>query len=87
MICSIEEEFEESVSDDDFYDVQSEASNIKTRIVTKYFLFWAKVMVPQARSWAKALAYIDLYAGPGRYDDGRNLRQSWFLRRQFKIRN
>jgi len=27
-------------------------------------------MVPQARSWAKALAYIDLFAGPGRYEDG-----------------
>jgi three-Cys-motif partner protein len=58
------------VSDEDFYDAQSEASQIKTRIVTKYFMFWAKVMVPQARSWARALAYIDLYAGPGRYDDG-----------------
>jgi len=33
-------------------------------------MFWAKVMVPQARSWAGSLAYIDLYAGPGRYDDG-----------------
>ncbi len=57
------------MSDDDFYDAQSEASSIKARIVTKYFLFWAKVMVPQAKSWAKGLAYIDLYAGPGRYDD------------------
>jgi three-Cys-motif partner protein len=58
------------VSDDDFYDAQSEASQIKARIVTKYFRFWAKVMIPQAKSWANALAYIDLYAGPGRYDDG-----------------
>lgn len=58
------------MTDDDFYDAQSEASQIKVRIVTKYFMFWAKVMVPQAKSWAGALAYIDLYAGPGRYDDG-----------------
>jgi three-Cys-motif partner protein len=58
------------VTDDDFYDAQSEASQIKARIVTKYFRFWAKVMIPQAKSWANALAYIDLYAGPGRYDDG-----------------
>jgi len=58
------------LSDDNFYDAQSEASQIKARIVTKYFLFWAKVMVPQAKSWARALAYIDLYSGPGRYDDG-----------------
>lgn len=58
------------MDDDDFYDAQSEASQIKARIVTKYFMFWAKVMVPQARDWAKALAYIDLFAGPGRYEDG-----------------
>ncbi len=58
------------MDDDDFYDAQSEASQIKARIVTKYFMFWAKVMVPQAKSWAKALAYIDLFAGPGRYEDG-----------------
>ena len=58
------------MDDDDFYDAQSEASQIKAQIVTKYFMFWAKVMVPQARSWAKALAYIDLFAGPGRYEDG-----------------
>jgi len=55
---------------DDFYDAQSEASLIKARIVTKYFAFWSKVMIPHAKSWAKGLAYFDLYAGPGRYDDG-----------------
>jgi hypothetical protein len=46
------------VSDDDFYDAQSEASQIKARIVTKYFRFWAKVMIPQAKSWANALAAV-----------------------------
>jgi three-Cys-motif partner protein len=58
------------VTGDDFYDAQSEASRIKAQIVTKYFGFWTKVMVPQAKRWAKGLAYIDLYAGPGRYEDG-----------------
>src|SRR5436190_15485209 len=58
------------LSSDDFYDAQAEASQIKARIVTKYFRFWAKVMIPQAKGWAKSLAYIDLYAGPGRYNDG-----------------
>jgi len=55
---------------DDFYDAQSEASLIKARIVTKYFGFWTKVMIPHAKKWAGGLAYLDLYAGPGRYDDG-----------------
>lgn len=55
---------------DDFYDAQSEASLIKARIVTKYFGFWTKVMIPHAKRWARGLAYLDLYAGPGRYDDG-----------------
>lgn len=57
-------------ADDDFFDSQSEASQIKARIVTKYFKFWSKVMIPQAKTWAKGLAYIDLYSGPGRYKDG-----------------
>jgi three-Cys-motif partner protein len=55
---------------DDFYDEQSEASQIKARIVTKYFRFWSKVMIPHGKGWAGGLAYFDLYAGPGRYADG-----------------
>ena len=58
------------MSSDQFFDVQAEPSQIKARIVRKYFRFWAKVMIPQAKSWAGSLAYIDLYAGPGRYNDG-----------------
>jgi three-Cys-motif partner protein len=27
-------------------------------------------MIPQAKKWAGGLMYFDLYAGPGRYDDG-----------------
>jgi hypothetical protein len=38
------------------------------RIVSKYFYVWAKIIVPHARS--KRIAYIDLFAGPGRYKDG-----------------
>lgn len=58
------------MADDDFYDAQSEVSQIKTRIVTKYFAFWARVMVPFAKRHGGRLAYFDLYAGPGRYQDG-----------------
>ncbi len=58
------------MSDYDFYDAQSEASQIKTRIVTKYFWFWSRVMISHARRQKCNLAYFDLYAGPGQYKDG-----------------
>jgi len=38
--------------------------------VAKYFWAWAKVVIPQARKRANKIAYIDLFAGPGRYKDG-----------------
>ena len=54
-----------------FFEEQSEASQIKTRIVSKYFQFWAKVMVGVVkRRGGNRLAYFDLYAGPGRYESG-----------------
>lgn len=58
------------MGNDDFYDEQFEASEIKTRIITKYFRFWTKVMVPLVKKRGKRLAYFDLYAGPGRFEDG-----------------
>jgi hypothetical protein len=62
------------VSDDDFYDAQSEASQIKARIVTKYFRFWAKVMIPQAKSWANALAFhFKQWGGANKKRSGRIL--------------
>ncbi len=45
---------------------QREQSAIKTEIVTKYFNSWCKIL----SSRFQKLAYIDLFAGPGIYDDG-----------------
>jgi three-Cys-motif partner protein len=53
-----------------FFDESREQSEVKTTIVTKYFWAWAKVMIPQAQRRSKNIAYIDLFAGPGRYKDG-----------------
>jgi three-Cys-motif partner protein len=39
----------------------------KTRIVSGYFATWAKIILPRAREGK--VAYIDLFAGPGRYAD------------------
>ena len=52
-----------------FFDKRTAHSEVKARIVAKYFSVWAKVMMPTAAKSGKDLAYIDLYAGPGRYRD------------------
>ncbi|MBU1319390.1 MAG: three-Cys-motif partner protein TcmP [candidate division Zixibacteria bacterium] len=61
------------MDDRDFFDAPEEASRIKSQIVKDYFLAWANVMIntlkKQPRSPQK-IAYIDLFAGCGRYKDG-----------------
>jgi three-Cys-motif partner protein len=49
-----------------FFDESREHSQIKARIVAKYFFAWVRVM----KKFAPRVAYIDLFAGPGRYEDG-----------------
>lgn len=57
----------------DFFEKPTAASLAKTRIVSKYFASWANVMKgnarPQRNQKLPWFAYIDLYAGPGRYND------------------
>jgi three-Cys-motif partner protein len=53
-----------------FFDERSDQSEVKARIVQKYFYAWAKVITPAAQKWGNSIAYIDLFAGPGRYKDG-----------------
>lgn len=57
---------------ENFFDEQKEQSQVKTTIVTKYFWAWAKIItnVQGRSSRDKRIAYIDLFAGPGRYKDG-----------------
>src|SRR5437667_4995709 len=59
------------MSTDSFFRESKEQSAVKTAIVSKYFWSWAKVIMPQAqRRNAPKIAYLDLFAGPGRYEDG-----------------
>jgi three-Cys-motif partner protein len=58
------------MADNSFFSEQSEQSAVKAAIVQKYFWSWAKVMLPRAKSGR--IAYIDLFAGPGRYQDGKS---------------
>ncbi len=47
-----------------FFAESTEQSQIKAKIVSDYFVIWAKVITQVQRS--DRIAYIDLFAGPGR---------------------
>src|SRR6266851_5037445 len=53
-----------------FFAESREQSQVKARIVSKYFWAWAKVIIPSTKMHGNRIAYIDLFAGPGRYEDG-----------------
>jgi three-Cys-motif partner protein len=53
-----------------FFDERTDQSEVKARIVQKYFYAWTNVVMPTAQKHGGRIAYIDLYAGPGRYKDG-----------------
>jgi three-Cys-motif partner protein len=55
----------------DFFDEMTEQSEIKVQIVHKYFSAWSKVMISLVKRKPKPqIAYVDLYCGPGKYNDG-----------------
>jgi three-Cys-motif partner protein len=56
--------------DNQFFNESSEQSQIKARIIQKYFWAWAKVIIPTVKRHDNRILYIDLFAGPGRYKDG-----------------
>jgi len=58
------------MSTDAFFTESKEQSKVKAEIVAKYFTTWAKVVIPTAKKKASRISYVDLFAGPGRYDDG-----------------
>ena len=53
-----------------FFEEQKDQSEAKARIIQKYFWAWANVILSQKH--VNKIAYIDLFAGPGRYEDGAN---------------
>lgn len=57
---------------DKFFEEQRDQSQIKAEIVSQYFFVWAKVIIATQKQYNKGskVAYIDLFAGPGRYKDG-----------------
>ncbi|MFO7719205.1 MAG: three-Cys-motif partner protein TcmP [Gillisia sp.] len=59
--------------DNSFFEEQKEQSLIKSTIVAKYFDVWANVIISTQKRYpqhSQKIAYIDLFAGPGRFKDG-----------------
>jgi three-Cys-motif partner protein len=54
----------------EFFSERADQSEVKALIVSQYFDIWAKVIAPNTMLSDGKLAYIDLFAGPGRYEDG-----------------
>jgi three-Cys-motif partner protein len=54
-----------------FFDTQTDESRLKTEIVEAFFVSWARVLSGHQKRDGRvpALAYVDLFAGPGRYVD------------------
>lgn len=53
-----------------FFEPSTEQSRIKATIVRDYFWAWARVILPTVKKQRGRIAYIDLFAGKGRYKDG-----------------
>ncbi len=58
------------MNEQNFFDESREQSIVKATIVSKYFWAWAKVIIPTAKTHGGKIAYLDLFAGRGRYQDG-----------------
>ncbi|WP_205028036.1 three-Cys-motif partner protein TcmP [Oleisolibacter albus] len=56
---------------DPFFNERSDQSEVKAAIIHDYFFAWANVIKATAKRFHNnKIAYIDLFAGPGRYKDG-----------------
>ncbi|WP_291573779.1 three-Cys-motif partner protein TcmP [Bradyrhizobium sp.] len=54
----------------EFFAERADQSEVKALIVSQYFDIWSKIIAPNTMLSDGKLAYIDLFAGPGRYEDG-----------------
>lgn len=62
-----------------FFDAPDQQNIIKTKLVAKYFGAWTTFMLPRVRQAGGQLAYIDLFAGPGKFEDGKASTPLWIL--------
>lgn len=80
------------MSEQTFFEQQTASSKIKASIVSEYFPSYCKIIVTKHKP--KAIRYIDLFAGPGFYEDGnpstpilvaQHCREDDFLRQNVKM--
>lgn len=60
---------------DQFFSEQSKQSKVKAGIVFEYFKQWSKIMASNVDAWGAyhgtdKIMYLDVYSGPGVYEDG-----------------
>jgi three-Cys-motif partner protein len=72
------------VSTTGFFEVHDQQNIIKTKIVTDYFAAWSSFMLARLTRHSDRLAYIDLFAGPGRFEDGQPSTPLWILESAIK---
>ena len=58
------------MADGTFFDTPTVASAKKHRIVSKYVAGWANIVLPKAKAREGKIMYVDLFCGPGQYEDG-----------------
>lgn len=58
------------MGNESFFDESTEQSRVKATVVRDYFWAWARVILPTVKKRGGRIAYIDLFAGKGRYNDG-----------------
>lgn len=53
-----------------FYETQDERSRAKTKIVSHYFSAWSRIVLSAAEKWNQNVGFVDLFSGPGKFEDG-----------------
>ncbi len=71
----------------DFFEESTEQSKTKAQIVSDYLWAWAQVIIPSTKKYDNKIAYIDLFAGTGRYKDGTKSTPLLVLERAVKDTN
>ena len=67
-----------------FFETPEQQSIVKTKIVAKYFRAWSKIMLPRAKGPSPRIAYVDLFSGPGTFEDGKASTPLWLLNHAIK---
>lgn len=67
-----------------FYESSDPQNFIKSKLVDKYFRAWTTLMLSRLNRPSDRLAYIDLFAGPGRFEDGKASTPLWILNNAVK---